>query len=1108
MSAIRNQLSISKRILTALGNSSIPVVSITAIFLWKGDIDNVTYLEIAKILVTTATLWVPAQEIAKNLLNRFMQRIEMRLAEKIDLFADFCIDGFGYFVQFLLYRDPIRFKSRYCKYVKDIYCDFEMPGSRRMFALECELEEMYISFNFVYDEHEKTPIASNDEYGLSAIWNALVRREGGRRYHPIMITGSPGSGKTTLLKYLLLSCAGVKRTKASRKFRRLTPIFLPLREITSGILANPSLDLASVIESQKSIQDLKPSHGWFQIQLKRRRCLVMLDGIDEIANEDDQIQVGKWIDRQIRRYPDTAFIITSRPFLYRKELIKGVKTFLEIREMNFKQAEKFIVSWYLQHEVQRNYIVKNKKGKKTLLLRAQKRSNKLIVRIKNNAYLFKLTGTPLLLNMIIAVHENGHELPKSRVALYEEICRAMLKRREASSEEKELASNQKIDLTPAQKLSLLRRLALLLCLKQKLVFSPEEKHVQRLIRKTLDEFPGGDKVSVDAFLKHIVYDVGLLAVGENAGHYEFNHRCIQEYLAASIIKDRRMENLLIDRILHQWWEETIRLYAAQSNATRIITQAHELAESDKNNVFAFKLVYDCLAEAMEVDLTLRTRLENSLDQCLDSLEPAERSKAAEVKLIQRFDRLIPISGSSEIDRNYITCCEYQLFIDECLQSQEEYRQPDSWSAPSFSGGMARQSITGMRPRDVKAFCEWLTQKYGLNGNFQFRPPTYEEESTFLQEGLINQQHHGGWCIKGNDLSIEYLDSQLCATWRENLNKKLSHHISQVKQLKKKLLLGANICSQCQSLNEREFFPALEALVNYDIRPDAFKTFGLDVSNVNTLLLSLKSVFVIYQRIQKARSQGRGYEISRERALIVNMARQFENDAILKYSKLASSLLKFERALGIHGNPIRQISFKVAQDILALLQKFMTLADYQVSARIRDLYSTQSYLDPFLLQEFYDVELCINVGSIVSNDLKSFNLNQGNRVEQLVQLDKEEVGLACLIREMNVSIIEEDFECNFLRQSPSYRNFSNIRSHLLMAASLWSSLTYVYRLGKVPHLTKRPDQHGIMRVSSNAYINRRSQALKAYLLTIILEQQIRGTLPSLGGIRLVRERILD
>jgi hypothetical protein len=354
-----------------VGSGGTIAASSAAVVAIVKDPSHINFSDIARfslIIVTVITaITVTLQKFGSNLFIRFIKRLEDKLGEKVEQLADDCIDSLGGLIQSLKYQAPVRFKDRYLKYIKDFYSDLDLPGSRGHMAFTGDLEEVYISFNFTYDDYEKTPTGRIDEHGLFAVWHALSRgKRAHRQYQPVMITGHPGSGKTTLLKYILLACSGVKRHKSARPFRRLIPVLLPLREVASTILQNPTLDLANVITAQETIHSINPPTGWFQTQLKSRRCLILLDGLDEIASEGEQVIISRWINQQILIYAGSAFIITSRPFVNHKDLIGKAKTFLEIRSLNFKQAEKFIDSWYLQDETQKGYRAKAKKDRKAI----------------------------------------------------------------------------------------------------------------------------------------------------------------------------------------------------------------------------------------------------------------------------------------------------------------------------------------------------------------------------------------------------------------------------------------------------------------------------------------------------------------------------------------------------------------------------------------------------------------------------------------------------------------------------------------------------------------------------------------------------------------------
>jgi hypothetical protein len=104
-------------------------------------------------------------------------------------------------------------------------------------------------------------------------------------------------------------------------------------------------------------------------------------------------------------------------------------------------------------------------------------------------------------------------------------------------------------------------------------------------------------------------------VEKEVGVYEFAHLSFQEYLAAVQIKESNQENLLIGNINKSWWAETIRLYAAQSNASNLIRKVLGMPSP---SVEVMALAYDCLDEGLSVNPDVRQQLEQRLNADLES----------------------------------------------------------------------------------------------------------------------------------------------------------------------------------------------------------------------------------------------------------------------------------------------------------------------------------------------------------------------------------------------------------------------------------------------------------------------------------------------------------
>jgi hypothetical protein len=296
-----------------------------------------------------------------------------------------------------------------------------------------------------------------------------------------------------------------------------------------------------------------------------------------------------------------------------------------------------------------------------------------------------------------------------------------------------------------------------------------------LIRQRL-ETVAGSGADPEQFIRQIENISGLLVEREQ-GIYEFAHKSFQEYLAAVQTKEIHQEMLLARHIDDPWWEETIRLYAAQTNASYLIQTA-----IDRNTVGALTIAYDCLQEGLSIDAKIRRSLETTLEEGLESTDPEIFKLAAEVKLSRRLKNLLRIDEKTEIDMSYITCAEYQLFIDE-KRSIGLNRQPDHWTSYRFNPGDANKPIAGVRASDAIEFCEWLTTRSSVLGDvyeeegdrvfvgaFRFRIPGLAEVEAYPTTG--HQPEIGHWYCYGYQLLIAEIAPAQLQVWSHNFNKLL------------------------------------------------------------------------------------------------------------------------------------------------------------------------------------------------------------------------------------------------------------------------------------------------------------------------------------------------
>ncbi|NJR66746.1 MAG: NACHT domain-containing protein [Leptolyngbyaceae cyanobacterium CRU_2_3] len=674
----------------------------------------------------------------------FLLKVFTKLDPRLDALAEWSVSQLEQSILRLWWRLTGQFQGKYYQALIYRLRDFRVQGLKTKGPFALDLQKVFVPLRVAPESADRvlsSMIQAKDSSSLS-IWHFLAAIAQQPSFRHIVILGPPGSGKSTLLEHLTLTYAQNLR----RQSPRLIPVLLYLRDVQAAIVAEPPPTLAALIEQQEGIRDLKRSPDWFEIRLKQGKCLVMLDGLDEVANPARRQQISQWCDRQLQRYPTTPFILTSRPFGYRAAPLAQVVTVLEVQPFDLKQMQQFIQNWYLQNELMRR-LGKDDPGVRSA---AKRQAQDLIQRIQDNATIAAMALNPLLLTMIATVHCYRGALPGRRVELYAEICDVLLGRRQ---EAKGIADT----LTATQKRSVLQVLALNRMRKQARSFTPLQGSL--LIQKQLVAV-AGTELSPEDFLRQVENVSGLL-VEQESGKYEFAHKSFQEYLAAVQVKESNQELLLARHIGDVWWEETIRLYAAQSDASYLIWTALQ-----RSTVAAWTLAYDCLEEGLSVeDGRVRRELEDTLAAGLHSSDPAIFKLAVEVKLQRRLKKLLRIDGYTEIDMSYITCAEYQLFADEFFADERRLGHSFGENYPlnrrtsyRLIPGTANQPIVGVGSRDAEKFCEWLTQRSSnlgdvylesgtavFVGEHRFRLPALSEVEAYPVSTQISTRAIGCWC---------------------------------------------------------------------------------------------------------------------------------------------------------------------------------------------------------------------------------------------------------------------------------------------------------------------------------------------------------------------------
>ena len=660
----------------------------------------------------------------------FLIKIGSKLISEFESFIDKVLERLG---KLLGRIGVILFKKQYLEALKTHCYALEVEGFRGNLP-RLPLKEIFVPLRLDSD-----PDSTLSRKLIKKIWD-LLPKDNNTDSQPLnsrlVIIADPGYGKTTLTRYLTLSYAD--GSYRSQKAKELIPILLLFRTIHSQIQDERTPTLPGLIAQQilnlPRCQDLQPSAEWLVGWLEGGKCLVMLDGLDEVPQTQRE-KVSRWTNWQMRAYL-TPFILTSRPHGYDSTLFQGVQP-VKIEDFTNDQKSDFISKWYqsrIREQWQYLYETSQQKPENERLqesyvkaqsaAEAQSAAADLTRQLFANPALNELAKNPLLLTIIAVTHEAFGYLPKERTGLYRKILNLLLENRP------NFKGTHLTIRTAEDNQRVLQELALRLVEQnQMLQFTPEQ--ARPWIQARLSKCCPDSSLTPEKFLREIQTVAGLLVGGteDGGGLYQFIHKTFQEYLTAVELNQQGQERRLIEQFYNPDWKEVICFYATLTSATPFLRLVLETPpENPLDERYALELARRLVELGSKVDSNVRQRL----DQALEQTDLGDELNAA-IRLDRRFRNLTPIDDQTAIS-DCITWGEYQLF----LEAQEVGQFHSSAEIRPISQEQVNQPVVGISWEDAQWFCAWLATQASLqseDGVYDYRLPTDEERSTGVSEEM-------------------------------------------------------------------------------------------------------------------------------------------------------------------------------------------------------------------------------------------------------------------------------------------------------------------------------------------------------------------------------------
>ncbi|OLT61916.1 sister chromatid cohesion protein PDS5 [Moorena bouillonii] len=246
------------------------------------------------------------------------------------------------------------------------------------------------------------------------------------QWRRVVILGAPGSGKTTLMSYFAVMLAqqnpDILGLDGDTDW---LPILIRMRDFARH-LDKSLIDYARIFaENTMAVKPLPV--GFFEHWLSDGRALILLDGLDEVAEEAKRHDVVKRIENFLGQFDRNRAIITSRPAGYRRDFFRTEEfPHYHIQPFDDQKISAFIDNWYnsrFQDQAE-----------------AERRKQSLRRALNDNDRITLLARNPLLLTIIALIHRYQALLPKERFELYNCAVKTLLTSWDANKE----ISNQKI----------------------------------------------------------------------------------------------------------------------------------------------------------------------------------------------------------------------------------------------------------------------------------------------------------------------------------------------------------------------------------------------------------------------------------------------------------------------------------------------------------------------------------------------------------------------------------------------------------------------------------------------------------------------------------------
>lgn len=568
------------------------------------------------------------------------------------------------------------------------------------------------------------------------------------RARRLLVIGQPGGGKTTFLRLIatLLARDGLRGADPQYEPQRVRHLGLP----AAAPAPVPILvRLAALAGQMRAAGAQHPgdrgSHRWLLRALPEEardvleglldegRCALLLDGLDEVAEDDARERIVAVVDAVLHRWDRNLVVVTSRPYGFEGvAALKGVER-VHVDDFDDDDIRAFLARWVA--------------GLDAAELAGDERTGtaELERAIVDVPHIRRMARNPVMLTSLCVIHWNEKRLPEGKADLLAAVLRWLLNAHEPNRKERgftnRFAERCFRDLAWAMMAGDRGRLAT-----ADLCWAAEQLAGAFRDERGIEDLDAVRREGM-AFLEGEMLWSGIVEkVGE--GQLRFWHLTFQEHYAARALVDRSDKAwwaAVKDRLWDRGWCEVVDHLAGCLAWT---------GESRLN-----RLVERILALATAGDLAATARVVGVLGRLLRILHVYEyappphlgwevvRARVMDIFTIEgarrvpwreriaaaealgdddpRFRGLVepataPVPGHEGVELGLypVTVREYRRFVenegyrdaplwgeDWTLKQRMEWTEPERWEAQQAT---PNRPVVGVSWQEAVAFCRWLS----------------------------------------------------------------------------------------------------------------------------------------------------------------------------------------------------------------------------------------------------------------------------------------------------------------------------------------------------------------------------------------------------------------